>query len=222
MKKVVLIAGGTRGIGKYLAKGLREDFLVGVCGRTAKREDSDGFFACKCDLTKRRDIRAFVSTALDKFLRLDTVIYNAGLMLYDDLLCVNESDLDATYKVIVKGYLFLCQEILPVMRKQRAGHIINISSTRGITAAAGKGVYSAMKRAATSLTDSVRLENAIYGIKATSVHFGIVDTESSQEKYGDDLQKMNPISLECVLKTIKFLLSVEGERVTSLIVGGRL
>jgi len=173
-------------------------------------------------LTKRGDAKLLIDAALEKFGRVDAVIYNAGLMLYDDLLHAKEKDLDATYEITVKGYLFLCQEVLPVMRMQGHGHIINISSTRGITVAPNKGVYSAMKRAATSLTDSVRIENAQYGIKATSVHFGIVDTDSSRERYGDELRRLNPVSLECVLETIRFLLLFEEVRIDSLIVGGKL
>jgi short-subunit dehydrogenase len=151
------------------------------------------------------------------------VIYNAGLMLYDDLLYVEEDDIDAMYEVMVKGYLFLCQEIIPIMRKQGYGYIINISSTRGIAAAPNKSAYSAMKRAAVSLTDSIRIENKQYGIKATSVHFGIVDTDSSRKKYGKNIRCLNPVKESSVSEMIRALLLFSNEtQVDSIIVGGKL
>lgn len=223
MKKVILIAGGSRGIGKFLADSLKDEFSISVCGRALEWTESDNFLSYKCDLRTREDTRGFVNITLNKFGHIDAVIYNAGLMLYDDLLYVEEEDIDAMYEVMVKGYLFLCQEILPIMRKQQHGHVINISSTRGITVAPNKSAYSAVKRAATSLTDSVRIENEQYGIKATSVHFGVVDTDSSREKYGNEIHKLNPVALSSVLETIRFLLSLAKDaQVDSIIVGGKL
>jgi len=223
VKKVILIAGGSRGIGKYLAESLKDKFLISVCSRTLEWTEYDNFFSYKCDLRNREDARGFVNTTLNKFDHIDVVIYNAGLMLYDDLLSVREEDIDAMYEIVVKGYLFLCQEIIPIMRKQQHGYIINISSTRGITAAPDKSAYSAMKRAATSLTDSIRIENEQYGIRAISVHFGMVDTDSSREKYGDEIHRFNPIGLSSVLETIRFLLSfAKDTQIDSIVVGGKL
>lgn len=223
MKKVILIAGGSRGIGQFLTKSLRDEFLISVCSRTLEWVEYDNFLSYKCDLRNREDTRAFVHFTLNKFGRIDVMIYNAGLMLYDDLLEVKEKDVDAMYEVMVKGYLFLCQEIIPIMRKQGYGHIINISSTRGITVAPNKSAYSAMKRAATSLTDSIRIENKQYGIKATSVHFGVVDTDSSREKYGEEIHNLTPVKESSVLEVIRFLLSLAGDaQVDSIVVGGKL
>jgi len=223
MKKVILIAGGSQGIGQFLVESLKDEFLISVCSRTLEWIEYDNFLSYKCDLRIREDTRAFVNFTLNKFGHIDVVIYNAGLMLYDDLLYVEEEDIDAMYKVMVKGYLFLCQEIIPIMRKQQHGYIINISSTRGITAALNKSAYSAMKRAATSLTDSVRIENKQYGIKATSLHLGIVNTESSRRKYGEELLNLNPIEEDSITKIILFLLSLpKNAQVNSIVVGGKL
>ena len=137
----------------------------------------------KCDLRKHNDVMNFVDKTKQKFGQIDVVIYNAGLFLYDDILDMKESDIDELYSIMVKGYLFTCQEVIPIMRKQGSGHVISISSIRGLTVSPGKCAYSAMKRAAISVTDSIRIENDEYGIKATSLHLGTVDTNSSRERY---------------------------------------
>ena len=155
MKKVIMIAGGSRGIGNHLVKSL-ENNLISACSRSISNMEGDDFLYQKCDLRRRDEIKFFVDATLNKFGRLDTVIYSAGLMLYDNLLRIKEEDVDAMYEVTVKGFLFLCQYVIPIMREQGRGYIINISSTRGITTAPNKGAYSAMKRAAVSLTDSIR------------------------------------------------------------------
>lgn len=223
MKKVILIAGGSRGIGKHLAETLGDNFLISVCSRNIEYKEGSDFLFWRCDLRNRKETKGFIDATLNKFGHIDVVIYNAGLMLYDNLLRIKEEDIDAMYEVTVKGFLFLCQYIIPIMREQGYGHIINISSTRGITAAPNKGAYSAMKRAATSLIDSIRLENEQHGIKATSVHFGVVDTESSREKYGEKIHSLNPVGLDSVVDVIQFLLSLaRGAQINSIIVGGKL
>ena len=223
MKKVILIAGGSRGIGKSLVESLRSEFLVSVCSKNIEYKETDDFLSWGCDLRSQKKIKKFIDITHKKFKRVDVVIYNAGLMLYDNLLHVKEKDIDAMYEVMVKGYLFLCQEVLPVMRKQGSGYFINISSTRGITAAPSKSAYSAMKRAAASLTDSIRIENEPYGIRTTSVHLGVVDTDSSWRRHGEQLPNLNPVRLDSVAGVVRFLLSLAKDaQIDSVVVGGKL
>jgi NADP-dependent 3-hydroxy acid dehydrogenase YdfG len=223
MKKVILIAGGSRGIGRYLTETLGNNFLISVCSRNIEYKEGNDFLFWKCDLRNREETKSFINATLNKFGKIDVVIYNAGLMLYDDLLEVKEKDIDAMYEVIVKGYLFLCQEIIPIMRKQEHGYIINISSTRGITTALNKAAYSAMKRAAKSLTDSITIENKLYGIKAASICPGVVNTESSREMYGGAVSGLNPIKEDDIVKTVLLLLSLsKNAHIDTIVIGGKL
>lgn len=223
MKKVILIAGGSRGIGKYLVEALGDNFLISACSRSIEYKEGGDFLFWKCDLRNREEIKGFINATLNKFGKIDAVIYNAGLMLYDDLLEVKEKDIDAMYEVMVKGYLFLCQEIIPIMRKQEHGYIINISSTRGITTTSNKAAYSAMKQAAKSLTDSITIENKLYGIKATSICPGVVNTESSREMYGGAVSGLNPIKEDDIVKTVLLLLSLsKNAHIDIIVIGGKL
>lgn len=222
-KKVILIAGGSRGIGKFLVDSLKNNFIVSTCGRRIENKETNNFLSCKCDLSKKKEVENFIDITIRKFGRIHIMIYNAGLMVFDDFLDIKEKDINMMYDVIVKGYLFLCQKVIPIMRKQKYSQIINISSTRGITAMPNKGAYSAMKRAAVSLTDSIRMENKSYGIRVTSAHFGLVNTESSREIHGKDLYKFKYIKQDDVFKTVKFLISLsQNAHVDSVVVGGRL
>ena len=185
MRKVILITGGSRGIGKFLVDSLRQEYDISTCSRTISGADTDGFLSMKCDLRNKQEVNNFVNSTVDKFGRIDIMIYNAGLILYDEMLDVKEDTIDTLYEVTIRGYLFVCQAVIPMMRKQGCGHVINIGSIRGLSAARGKSVYCAMKRAAISLTESVMAENKQYGIKATSIHPAAVDTNSTRERYGD-------------------------------------
>ena len=135
MRKVVLITGGSRGIGKYLVDELRHEYDISTCSRTIQEVDTGGFLSMKCDLGNKREVDGFVNSTMDKFGHIDIMIYNAGSILYDEMLSVKEDTINALYEVTVKGYLFVCQAVIPVMREQGCGCIINIGSIRGLSAA---------------------------------------------------------------------------------------
>lgn len=224
-KKVVAIVGGSRGIGWKLVRVLRENFSISVCSRTITEGEGSTFFARRCNVKNWNDINRFVSDTMSKFGQIDILIYNVGLMIFDDLLDAKEHDFDEMYQTSVKGFMFACQEILPIMKKQKSGHIIYISSTRGITTAPGKAGYSAMKQAAKSLVHSVVLENKKYGIRASSICPGVIDTESTRKRYYNEKKflKLNPIEETDVVKAVLFLLSLsKNAQVDSIVIGGKL
>lgn len=222
-KKVIVIIGGSRGIGKFLVNSLAPDNRVCTCSLGTMERKTGNFLSMKCDAGKHKDVYDFIKATLREFHTIDIMIYNAGVMLFDDLLNVKEIDIDLMYETMVKGYLFMCQEIIPIMRGQGYGHIINISSTRGFTVAPGKSAYSAMKRAATSLTDSIRIENEQYGIIVSSLHFGLVNTASSRERYKEALDNLHPIEQSDVLKSVEYVISLTpNAHVNSIVVGGKL
>lgn len=226
MKQVILIAGGSRGIGGFLVKSLRDKALLSVCSRNIVEKETNDFLSVKCDVSVQQGVPWFVNETVKKYGRIDVAIFNAGIMIYDRFMNMKEDDLDLMYSVMVKGFLYVCQSVIPVMRKEKSGYIINISSTRGITSAPEKAGYSAMKRAVVSLADSVRLENKEYGIKVTSIHPGLVNTGSTKEKY-KDTPNWNPYRIAIeendIVKAVLFLLSLsKNAYVDSIVIGGKL
>jgi NADP-dependent 3-hydroxy acid dehydrogenase YdfG len=222
-KKVVMIAGGSRGIGKYLADNLQYKYAISVCGRSSEDYATEHFMSVACDLTLKKDVNNFVCTTLDKYGRIDAMIYNAGIFPYDDMLEVKERDVDALYNIVIKGYLFVLQSVIPIMREQKKGYIINIGSIRGLTVTPNKTAYSSMKRAAISMTESVSVENEKYGIKSTSIHPSTVDTESSRERYGGNYNHLNLVKEKDILNIIEMLFGLsEYAKIDSIFVDGRL
>lgn len=209
-KKVAIITGANRGIGQMIANSLAIDYNTVICDVSAKFEDKYGnVLYIPCDVSDKNSVKDVVNKTIEKFGRIDVLVNNAGLMLFDLFDDIKDEDIDRMYDVNVKGALFFSQEVLPVMRKQNSGYIITISSTRGITGAPHKGAYSATKFAVRGLMESIQTENKKYGIKTTSICPGAV---------GDD-----KVTKEDVAKTVKYLLSLGPKAyVKQIIIGGQL
>jgi len=222
-KKVIVITGATRGIGYAIAKELEKKNNVISIGRKKHRRRLPGTFI-RCDITNKENIRATVQTIIKNFGRIDVLINCAGVMLYNPLTEASEEEFDESFAVNVKGTFLICKEVLPYMRKQKRGYIINISSVRGITAAPNKGIYSATKFAVRAITETIFLENKEYNIKATSVCPGIIWTNSTKEKLKmEGLTKKDVLVEEDIVKTIKYLLSLSPKAyIREIVIGGRL
>jgi NADP-dependent 3-hydroxy acid dehydrogenase YdfG len=210
MRPVVLITGTEKGLGRALADALNNDYRLILCDKDHKYSVvSQSKIIKPCDVSKISDVKEVVKLGLKKFGRIDVLINNAGLMLFDTFENIKETDIDAMYNVNIKGTLLFSQAVLPIMRKQRSGYIINISSTRGITGAPTKGAYSMTKFGVRALSETIFAENKKYGIKATTICPG---------KLGKNL-----VTYEDVVKTVKYLLSLGKQaHIRELIIGGQL
>ncbi len=224
-KKVALIVGATRGIGAYIANGLNE-FNISACGRSFNKNSQKevkrfgDLIEINCDVKDTDDVQHTVQRTIDHFGKIDLLIYNSGVMEFDCISNTDMSSLDTMYSVMVKGYLEFVKSVIPIMIKQNGGHIINISSTRAISPAPGKAGYSAMKRAAMSITESIIAEHSKDGIVATSINCGLVYTESSKRMI-PELQHKKYITEDDILKTIRYVLSLSKYATTpSIRVGG--
>jgi len=191
--------------------------------KISRNIDERNSHAFKCDVTNLDNIQDITKRIISKFGRIDVLINCAGLMKYNELIEAKEDDFDQSFKVNVKGTFLMCREILPHMRHQRGGYIINISSIRGITAAPEKGIYSATKFAVRALTETIQLENREFNIKATSICPGIIWTESTRRKLElEGLNKNDVITTEDIVKTVGYLLSLSSKAfVGEIIIGGR-
>ena len=210
MKPVVVITGAKRGLGGALAEDLSKDYRLILCDKDYKYSlVSQSRIIKPCDVSKISDVKEVVKLGLKKFGRIDVLINNAGLMLFDKFENIKEADIDAMYSVNIKGTLLFSQAILPIMRKQKVGYIINISSTRGITGAPNKGAYAVTKFGVKALAETLFQENKKYGIKATTICPG---------KLGKNL-----VTYDDVIKTVKYLLSLGKQaHIRELIIGGQL
>ena len=176
MKKVWFITGCSTGFGRSIASYV---LSIGHNVVITARNISDisdlvvGYessaLALSLDVTKPDQIIAAVNKAMDRFDRIDVLVNNAGIGYFG---AVEESEDDAVRKMFEINFFGLAnmtKAVLPVMRKQRSGHIINISSVGGLVAFPALGYYNASKFAVDGLSESLAKEVAHLGIRVTIV-----------------------------------------------------
>jgi NADP-dependent 3-hydroxy acid dehydrogenase YdfG len=182
MIKVALITGASGGIGSVVGEELRSrGYNLGLLDIDIEAGDSQTELLQNCDVTKVGAVEEAVSNALNRFGRVDVLVNCAGrshLGMIDELTL---EDLDNVYDVNVKGAFNVTKAVLPYMKNQGSGYIVNIGSLRGIECAEAKGAYCMSKFALRAFSKTLRKEVERFGIKVTVINPGFVDTNV----YGD-------------------------------------
>jgi NAD(P)-dependent dehydrogenase (short-subunit alcohol dehydrogenase family) len=182
-KRVWFITGSSRGIGALIAAAaLADGNAVVAAGRNVsaiveRLGQSAGLLPVALDVTDEAQARVAVQAALEKFGRIDVLVNNAGFGLLGAVEESSDRDVRRMYDTNVFGLLNVTRAVLPVMRANRAGHVINISSIGGYRGAAGFGVYSSTKFAVEGITEALRDELKPLGIHATVVEPGYFRTD---------------------------------------------
>jgi NAD(P)-dependent dehydrogenase (short-subunit alcohol dehydrogenase family) len=182
-KRVWFITGASRGLGALMAKAaLADGNAVVAAGRNAasitdRLGELPALLPVALDVTDEAQAHAAVKAAVEKFGRIDVLINNAGFGLLGAVEESTDADVRRMYDTNVFGLLNVTRAVLPVMRAQRAGHIINMSSIGGYRAGAGFGPYSSTKFAVEGLTESLHAELKPLGIHATVVEPGYFRTD---------------------------------------------
>lgn len=195
MSKVWFITGAGRGIGADIARAaLATGDKVVATGRSlAQLRDAFGnadpqrIALVQLDVADEAQAAPAVAAAVERFGRIDVLVNNAAYGLLGRLEEVSAADIAQQFAVNVHGVMHMLRASLPVLRRQRAGHVINISSIAGVTGFNGASVYCATKFAIEGLTSSLALEVAPLGIKVTAVEPGFFRTEfldPSSVRYG--------------------------------------
>jgi NAD(P)-dependent dehydrogenase (short-subunit alcohol dehydrogenase family) len=182
VQKIWMITGASRGFGAEIAKAVLAsgDKLIATA-RNINTLDylakDPNVFAVALDVTDEPQAKRAVDEGLKQFSRIDVLVNNAG---YGLLGAVEESraqEVEDIYRTNVFGLLNVTRAVLPWMRKQNSGHIINISSIGGYSSYPGWGVYSSTKFAVEGITESLHGELAPLGIHATVVEPGFFRTD---------------------------------------------
>ena len=177
--KIWLITGASRGFGRQWAIAAldRGDQVAA----TARRPDDvadlseqygDQVLAAALDVTDRDAAFSVVRQAASHFGRLDVVVKNAGYGHFGMVEELSEHDVRAQMEANFFGALWVTQAALPIMRAQRSGHLLQVTSLGGITAFPGIGAYHASKWALEGLSQSLAAEAAAFGIKVTMIEPG--------------------------------------------------
>lgn len=186
--KVVVITGASSGIGEAAAKLLahqgakvvlaarREDRLKAVV--EAIRQDGGQAVSIQADVASYADMQKLADFALKQYGRIDALVNNAGVMPASRLSELRVDEWDRMIDVNVKGVLYGIAAVLPVMREQRSGHIVNLSSVAGYHVNPSSAVYSATKFAVRAISEGLRQEESPASrIRSTIVSPGLTETE---------------------------------------------
>ncbi len=176
MSKVWFITGCSTGFGRYLAQEvLQNGGKVAVTARNTNdvkdlaNKYPDTAFAITLDVTKPQQVKDAVQQAIDKFGHIDVLVNNAGIGYFGAIEESEEEEVRRMFEINFFGLNAVTTAMLPHLRKQRSGHIINISSVGGSVAFPGVGMYNATKFAVTGYSESLAKELAPLGIKVTVI-----------------------------------------------------
>jgi len=182
-KKVWFVTGASRGMGVDFAKAaLAAGHVVVATGRdpdaVAKAVGrSDDLLVVKLDVTSRTDAAAAVRAAVNRFGRIDVLVNNAGNFFAGYFEELTPEQIERQLGTLLIGPMNVTRAVLPVMRKQRSGHIISISSTAGLVGFAFCSAYAAAKFGLEGWMESLQQEVAPFGITTTIVNPGFFRTE---------------------------------------------
>ncbi len=177
MSKVVIVSGGTSGIGQKCAEELsRRGYQVYATGRRIGDlpDEEVAYRLLRCDVTDQESVEKMISQVLDEQKRIDVLVNCAGFGLGGGVEDTTVEEAKEQFATNFFGTHRMIREVLPTMRQQRQGHIITISSMASEFAIPFQGFYSASKMALDGMMQALRMEVAPFGIEATCVNPGDV------------------------------------------------
>jgi NAD(P)-dependent dehydrogenase (short-subunit alcohol dehydrogenase family) len=184
MSKVILVTGAGRGLGTDIAReALAAGHQVVATGRRPEEVEKvlggpqDNLRTVKLDVTSSEDAEAAVQAAVDRFARIDVLINNAGNFYAGYFEEISAAQMRQQFETNLFGPMNVTRAVLPVMRGQRAGHVITISSTAGLVGIEFCAAYAASKFAVEGWMESLRHDVAPYNIHTTVVEPGFFRTE---------------------------------------------
>lgn len=193
-KKVVLITGAGSGIGKaaaqlFVKKGWQVIATMRDPDSYAKEFVDDNYYLLPLDVSKPDSIAAAIAETKKVFGRIDVVVNNAGYGLYGAFEMFTPQEVQQQYDVNVFGIMNVCREVIPVLREQGSGTIVNISSMGGKFTIPYYGVYNSTKFAVEGFTEGLWYELAQFGIRVKMIEPGAISTDfySRSKKVGTRL-----------------------------------
>jgi 3-hydroxybutyrate dehydrogenase len=209
--KVAIITGSARGIGFEIGKIFAEngakvvlsDLDQNTVEKAAQDLRNNGLevIGLKADVTSEDDIIQLIKQAKDKYGRIDILINNAGLQHVAPIEEFPTEKFELMIKIMLTAPFISIKNVLPIMKEQGFGRIINISSINGLIGFANKAAYNSAKHGVIGLTKVAALESASFGITVNALCPGYVDTPLVRGQL-EDLAKTRQVPLESVLEEV--------------------
>ena len=204
--QVALITGGGTGIGQAVAVALAKlGARVVICGRRQTPLDEtvqlieqamggnippgERVLAVQADVSDQSQVDQLVQATIDAFGTVGILVNNAGIDGGDQIHQHDVSDWDRVLAINLRGPFLMCRAVLPTMRSEQSGHIINISSESGVEYYEADGAYGVSKHALNALGEYIQRENQDLGIRVDTVCPGMVVTEMTENSPGLDHEK---------------------------------
>ncbi|NNU61057.1 SDR family NAD(P)-dependent oxidoreductase [Ochrobactrum soli] len=195
--KIALVTGASRGIGRAIAIGMAArgfDVAINDIERqkdalqeVAQEIQATGRCALTvyADVSNKADVEAMVKKTADAFGRIDAIVNNAGILIASDVEHLKEEHWDSVLDVNAKGTFLVVQAVLPYMKQQKYGRIVNIASIGGKHGAPEQAHYSASKAAVMGFTRVLAQEVGTHGITANCICPGIILTDMGRVNLDD-------------------------------------
>ena len=227
MKKVVLVTGGSRGIGKNIVITLANEGYNVVLNYNKSKHAAEetkkilknkgkDIEIFKADVSKREEVNELIKFTLEKFGRIDILINNAGISQFKLFTDITEKDWDNMIKNNLTSVFYTTQEVVKNMIKNKSGCIINISSIWGLVGSSCEVHYSVSKAGIDGMTKALAKELGPSNIRVNSIAPGLIDTEMNKditEKGIEDIKKDTPLEkigkTSDISKCIKWLIEDE-------------
>ena len=235
-KKVALITGGSRGIGKAIAEKFAKNGYDLVINYVSDNTDLDAIkeefkqygsevLMEKADVSNYEECEKMVTSAIEKFGRIDVLVNNAGVTRDNLLMRMKEEDFDKVISINLKGTFNLTKLVTPYMMKKREGRIVSISSVVGVIGNAGQSNYAASKAGIIGFTKSLAKELAPRNIRVNAVAPGFIDTDMTSvlsDKVKENINLQIPLKrmgkAEEVANVVSFLANDESSYITGQVI----
>ncbi len=228
-KKVALVTGGSRGIGRACALELGKagyDVVINYAGNAeaaAKTvEDIKALGvnaeAYKFDVSNKEEVDNAIAEIIEKYGRIDVLVNNAGITRDDLFIRMNEDKWTAVINTNLNSAYYVSKPVVKLMMKQRSGSIVSTTSVVGLYGNPGQANYSAAKAGLVGFTKSLAKELGVRGIRVNAVAPGFIATDMTKDLGNtDEYMKMIPLKrmgqAEDIAKAVKFL-AVDADYVT--------
>jgi NAD(P)-dependent dehydrogenase (short-subunit alcohol dehydrogenase family) len=193
-KRVAIITGAAKGIGKAIAERMVKDSYIAILvdvdiesGTNLAKELGNSAQFISCDISDIKAVENLFKSVIDKFGKVDAVVNNAGIIRDNVIWKMPEEDFDKVVDINLKGTWLMCKVAGTLMREQKSGRIVNITS-RAWLGNRGQSNYSASKAGVVGLTRVLALELGKYGVLVNAIAPGLIDTPLTQ-KLPQDVQE---------------------------------
>lgn len=210
-KKVILISGGSDGLGKAIAQKLSPNHQVVILARNEENlKKVSEEIACDFvvgDVTNYDSLEKAVFKVIEKHQTVDVLINNAGVWTEGDLEDTDVKKIDEIFAVNTLGTIYLSKIVIPRMKSQKSGRIINIISQDGLKAKKKRSIYTASKWAITGFTKSLVEDLSPLGIGVTGIYPGLLKTNLF-EKQGESRNLKNALELSEVATLVEYVINL--------------